>query len=72
MGSFGDGDYGKADNPALSWVQRGIDRYNAATARRAAAAPIRLKLIAAIGLTGPYYKWQMREPLWPYYDHGRG
>jgi hypothetical protein len=68
MGSFGDGDHAKGENPALSWVQRGIDRHNAAAARRTAAAPFGLRLMAAIGITAPYYKWQMREPLWPYYD----
>jgi hypothetical protein len=67
MGSFGEGDHGKSDNPGLSWVQRGIDQYNAATHRRAMAAPFRLKLLAFLGARGPYIRWQEREPLQPYY-----
>jgi hypothetical protein len=67
MGSFGDGNYSKSDNPGLAWVQRGIDRHNAACANRAAAAPLRLKLLAAIGFARPYEGWQAREPLHPYY-----
>ena len=67
MGSFGDGDYSKGDNPALGWVQRGIDRHNATCANRASAAPLRLKLLALIGIRRPFDRWQEREPIWPYY-----
>ncbi len=68
MGSFGDDNHSKADNPALSWVQRGIDRHNEACRHRAAAAPVRLKLLAVLGVRGPYYRWQERAPLWRYYE----
>lgn len=67
MGSFGDGDHGKGDNPALAWVKRAIDRHNAACANRAAAAPLRLKLLALIGVCRPFERWQEREPIWPHY-----
>src|SRR6266550_9160893 len=63
MGSFGDGDYSKGDNPALAWVQRGIDRHNATCANRASAAPLRLKLLALIGIRRPFDRWQEREPI---------
>lgn len=67
MGSFGEGDHGKNDNPHLSWVDRGIQRHNAACRARAAATPLRLKILAALGITGPYFRWQEREPLYLYY-----
>ncbi len=67
MGSFGDGNYSKSDNPALSWVQKGIDKYNAATHNRLLAAPFWLKFLLLCGISGPIYKWQAKEPLWPYY-----
>lgn len=66
MGSFGDGNHSKNDNPAMNWVKVICDDYNNACARRAAAAPLRLRLLAAIGLPGPHYKWQMTEPLYKY------
>lgn len=66
MGSFGDGDHAKGDNPALNWVQLGIDRYNIACARRAAAAPLRLKLLVIVGITRPWYRWQERTAIQPY------
>jgi hypothetical protein len=68
MGSFGEGDYSKADNPALNWVQRGIDRHNAACRRRAKAAPLRLRLLCLIGITRPYYEWQSHQHLSEYYE----
>lgn len=67
MGSFGEGDYGKGENPALNWVQVGINRHNAACHDRAMAAPLRLKILAGLGFTKPYYRWQECQSLRHYY-----
>ncbi len=66
MGSFGEDDFSKGENPALSWVKQGINRYNDACSRRAAAAPLRLKLLSLIGIRKPLYNWQEREPIYAY------
>ncbi len=67
MGSFGDDEYAKGENPELSWVQRGINRHNAAVRARFAAAPVRLRLLALFGIQRPLIAWQRREPLQRYY-----
>lgn len=68
MGSFGEGNFSKSENPSLNWVQRGIDKHNRACRRRAAACPFRIKLLCLLKITKPYYDWQAREPLEKYYD----
>lgn len=59
MGSFGEDNYGKDENPALSWVQDGIDRFNERCRLRAGAAPWGLKLLALLGIRHPWEKWQL-------------
>lgn len=68
MGSFGEGNYSKADNPAMGWVTRHIEKHNAACARRAAAVPLRYKILAALGMPNRYYRWQKMESLRSYYN----
>lgn len=58
MGSFGDGNYSKGDNPALDWVIEGIDEFNAQCAARARAAPMWRKLLARLGYRRPHVQWQ--------------
>jgi hypothetical protein len=67
MGSFGEGNHSKGDNPAMAWVQRHIEQHNEACRRRAAAVPRRYKLLAALGMPNRYYRWQRMESLRLYY-----
>jgi hypothetical protein len=71
MGSFqtdDDENVSKGKNAGLRWVQRNIDKYNAACRLRTQAVPFRYKLLACIGISRPYYDWQLNEPLQKYYD----
>ncbi len=67
MGSFGDGDWSKSENPALNWVQEGIDKFNDTCRRRAAAAPLWIKVLAHLDIQEPSYKWQQDH----WYDFDR-
>ncbi len=65
MGSI-DG-YEKGKHPVLLQFQAGVDRYNEAVHRRACAAPFRLKLLAFLGYSHPYERWQMNTPIYNFY-----
>lgn len=65
MGSFDD--HPKGESPTLDWVRGNVWRNNAAVERRAAAAPLWRKLLAFVGVRGPFDAWQMRTPIWEFY-----
>lgn len=66
MGSFDE--HVKGQSPTLDRFSANIARHNEACRRRAAAAPIWFKFLAAIGYPRRYYEWQQNEPIWDYYD----
>ncbi len=69
MGSFGDGDWSKSENPALNWVKEGINKFNDRCDRRAAAAPWWTKILAYLGMPQLSYKWQQDH--WEDFDRPR-
>ncbi len=67
MGSFGDGNWSKDENPALNWVRDGINSFNDTCRRRAATAPWWIRVLAHLGIHQPSYQWQQDH----WYDFDR-